>query len=484
MSDIKPFRLIGNLYFVGTYEASSHLIDTGDGLILLDTGYERTAEAVASGVTELGFNMADVKLILHSHGHYDHTDATPALLTQCNAKTYLAREDIKYIKGWMPDFYYADGQEISLGNTRIKCLFTPGHTEGTYSFFFDVEENGEVYRVGTFGGASANQLKKAYLNSHDCSYLNRGLFFKSLEKLRKEHVDVFMGNHSWQNHTREKAELMKTAARNPFIDPTEWPRFLDACERKMEKVLLEDSRNHFVNYAHRGASSYAPENTFLSFYTGLYMGANGIETDVRMTRDGVLVLFHDKTIERVTGEEGCVADYTLAELMQFTVSGKGLTDKIVVFEDFLQHFAFRDITFAIEIKQRGIEPQVVDLLRKYRMEKKTVVTSFMADAIRNVREYAPDIRVGLLTKTVDAEILAFLQEIGAEEICPAASEITAEKVHEWHRLGFNVRAYGVTNEAVMKNVYDCMADGMTVNFPDKLTAYIQECLEKETPPEK
>jgi len=70
-------------------------------------------------------------------------------------------------------------------------------------------------------------------------------------------------------------------------------------------------RGVFVNYAHRGASAYAPENTFLAFYTGLYMGANGIERDVQMTKYGVLVLFHEDTITRLTGAEGSASDYTL-----------------------------------------------------------------------------------------------------------------------------------------------------------------------------
>ena len=106
----------------------------------------------------------------------------------------------------------------------------------------------------------------------------------------------------------------------------------------------------FINYAHRGASEYLPENTLLSFYTGVYMKANGIETDVRRTKDGVLVLFHDNTLERVTGDPRSVEECTLAELMELDVKKDGYTDKIVVFEDFLSKFAFRDILFAIELK--------------------------------------------------------------------------------------------------------------------------------------
>ena len=156
----------------------------------------------------------------------------------------------------------------------------------------------------------------------------------------------------------------------------------------------------FINYAHRGASTYTPENTFLAFYTGIYMGANGIETDVQKTKDGVLVLFHDTTITRLTGVEGALSDYTLEELKQFTFEKDGLCDKIVVFEDFLKQFAFRDITFAIEIKQAGIEAEIADMMRKFHLEQKAIVTSFMPECIAAIKEYAPEFRIGLLCREI------------------------------------------------------------------------------------
>ena len=242
----------------------------------------------------------------------------------------------------------------------------------------------------------------------------------------------------------------------------------------MKSFTTERNRRAFVNYAHRGASQYAPENTFLAFYTGIFMGANGIETDVQMTKDGILVLFHDNTIERLTGESGSVSDYTLEELKQFTFEMNNLTDKIVEFEDFLERFAFQNITFAIEIKQRGIESQIVDMIRKYNVCEKVVVTSFMLDCICKIKEYAPELRIGYLKRGVDDEDVRQLKAIGADEVCPHASEVTTEKVEMWHKEGFNVRAWGVENEELMQNVYDCMADGMTVNFPDKLAAYMKK----------
>lgn len=230
----------------------------------------------------------------------------------------------------------------------------------------------------------------------------------------------------------------------------------------------------FVNYAHRGASEYCPENTFLSFYTGIFMGANGIETDVQKTRDGILVLFHDDTVTRLTGAEGSISDYTLEELQRFVFTRNGLSDKIVVFEDFLRHFACRDLRFAIEIKQEGYESEVADLIRKYNLVPKCTITSFIFNCLRTMRQYAPEIKIGYLTENNVEEGVQDLLAIGGEEICPESCDVSVESVRRWHQAGLNVRAWGVKNEQVMHHVFECGADGMTVNFPDKLTALMND----------
>lgn len=230
----------------------------------------------------------------------------------------------------------------------------------------------------------------------------------------------------------------------------------------------------FTVYAHRGASEYAPENTMSSFFLGLKIGANGIETDVRKTKDGVLVLFHDDTLERVVGKEGGVGDYTYDQLLQMRVKNDktGTEDIIVSFEDFLKYFGFRDIMFAIEIKEKGIEKDILALLEKYGMRQKTVITSFEFDCIKTVKELDASYKVGYLVSDFDDERLNKVKEIGAEQLCPQAKNVTAEKVKLWHDMGYNVRAWGVTNVRLMKNAYDCGVDGMTVNFPDLLVSYL------------
>lgn len=239
----------------------------------------------------------------------------------------------------------------------------------------------------------------------------------------------------------------------------------------------------FVNYAHRGASTYCPENTMLSFYTGIYMGANGIETDVQITKDGILVLFHDDTCNRILGIDGSVKDYTYEELLQYNVKNGSLYDKVPTFEDFLVHFSHFDLTFAIELKVKGIEREVAAMIHRFGIADKVIITSFIFDAIAEMKKVAPELRIGFLTKLfpnpeiddvvtdASAEVINKLVEMGAYEICPKGSDITAERVAEWHRLGLGVRAWGISDTEIMKKVYDAGADGMTVNFPDKLTEY-------------
>ncbi|MBQ9760188.1 MAG: endonuclease/exonuclease/phosphatase family protein [Clostridia bacterium] len=236
---------------------------------------------------------------------------------------------------------------------------------------------------------------------------------------------------------------------------------------------MKKERDLFVNFAHRGASEYMAENTLSSFYRGLRMGANGIETDVQITKDGVLVLFHDDTLARVTACEGEVKDYTYDELCRMRVRNAktGEEDIIVRFEDFLRYFGWRELTFAIEIKKSGYEKEVVDMLERFEMRDKTVITSFKFPCIEAVKAYRPDYKVGYLIKDLDDEKYENMKRIGCEQICPQAKCVTAEKVLAWRALGFSVRAWGVSNEEIMKATADAGVDGMTVNFPDLLTKY-------------
>ena len=129
---VEPFRIFGNLYFAGTIPASCHLIDTGDGLILIDTGYPQNFYLVIESIWELGFRPADVRYIVHSHGHYDHMGATRSLVELTGARNFIGAADrdfvtwdnplnwanelgFEFTEAFEPDVLLNDGDVISLG---------------------------------------------------------------------------------------------------------------------------------------------------------------------------------------------------------------------------------------------------------------------------------------------------------------------------------------------------------------------------------
>ena len=233
----------------------------------------------------------------------------------------------------------------------------------------------------------------------------------------------------------------------------------------------------FVNYAHRGASAYAPENTMVSFRMGLEMGANGIETDVQETKDGVLVLFHDKTIERCSNGVGRVSDYTYSELLELDFgSWKGEKyrgEPIAAFEDFAREFFPMDITFAIELKSPGIERKVYDIIKRYAVHDKIYVSSFDFENLRAMSLVSDEIKLcWLMVGEITQEHLDKVKSIGGVQIAPKCAFVTPEGVALAKANGIGVRLWGTSDEEIMRKVYTLDTEGMTVNFPDKLHAYI------------
>ena len=235
--------------------------------------------------------------------------------------------------------------------------------------------------------------------------------------------------------------------------------------------------NKFVIYAHRGASEYYPENTLSSFAAGVDMGADGIETDVQISKDGVLMIYHDDFMKDKTGFEGSICDYTYEELRAARVKNAkyGRTDCLMTFEDFLKYFAWRDLTLAIELKVAGIGALVIEMLRKYDALEKSIVTSFIYDALVECYNYDKNVKLGWLYGKRTEETLERLRAIGAYQACPKAADITEEDLIAYKNAGLITRAWGIANTDIMKRAVEMGVDGgMTVNFPDKLIEYMKD----------
>lgn len=248
---VKPSKIWGNLYFVGVRAVCTHLIDTGDGLIIIDPGYFESLHVIVNNIWELGFRPTDIKYIVISHGHFDHMDAVEALAAMTGAKTFIGRADLPLLTGeiyhypirsFQPDVLLDDGDVISLGNTSIRCVSTPGHTEGTMSFFFDVTDGEKTYRAGLFGGAGTNTLKKAFLTENNLPFDCRQKMMDSIQKVKQEKVELFLGNHLENNCTEEKLAALPGAEINPFLanSQQEWESFLEKRLNAVRKVIAEN----------------------------------------------------------------------------------------------------------------------------------------------------------------------------------------------------------------------------------------------------
>ena len=128
--------------------------------------------------------------------------------------------------------------------------------------------------------------------------------------------------------------------------------------------------NTFVNYAHRGASAYAPENTMAAFKKAFQIGTNGIELDLQKTKDEKIVIFHDDKIDEKSNGTGKISDYTYKELLEFDFgswfSEEFENEKIVLFEDFMKEVSSKDLILAIELKEEGIEKETLEIIKKYK----------------------------------------------------------------------------------------------------------------------
>ncbi len=254
-------KIFGNLYFVGTKPASTHIIDTGEGLIMLDSGYQHSLYSVIDGIYNVGLDAHDLKYIIHTHGHIDHFGATRALVELTGAKTFLGEADRQYANGELdlsyakeldmefneifePDILVNDGDIIELGNTKIKAVATPGHTPGAMSYFFDVTNGKDTFRAGLHGGMGINTLSREFLDKYNLPHSLRGDFKRSMLRLNEEKVDIFLGNHMQHNRTEAKAEKVRNGEEYAFVNPDEWEKYNLWCIKNLEKMIEMENKNN------------------------------------------------------------------------------------------------------------------------------------------------------------------------------------------------------------------------------------------------
>lgn len=235
-------------------------------------------------------------------------------------------------------------------------------------------------------------------------------------------------------------------------------------------------------FAHRGFSGKYPENTLLAFKEALKLDIDGIELDVHKSKDGKLVVIHDEDVKRTFQGSGEIKNLNYDELLKLKCSKNGFEEnlecRIPLLEEVLDLIKDRDIILNIEIKNdivsyENIELDVLNLINKFGVKNKILISSFNHKALRRVKELQDDINIGVLYEEEIPNVIEYAKEIGAYAIHPCKSLITDEIVKEAHDNNIKVNVYTVNKEADVKRLNSWNVDGIFTDYPDSAVEVIK-----------
>lgn len=252
-----PFRIAGNLYYVGSADLASYLIVTPQGDILINSSIKSSVPLIKKSVETLGFRFSDIKILLISHGHYDHCAGSAEIEHLTRAKYFVMDADVPVVKsGGRDDFNYAadksmwfppahvdrvlhDGDQVQLGGMVLVAHLTAGHTKGTTTWTMDENEAGRTLHVVIVGSPNVNPGYKLVGNAkypQIAADYQHG--FKVLKSLQ---CDVFLGAHGGYFGLQQKYARLKAGDPNAFIDPLGYRNYIDDREQAFEAELKRQS---------------------------------------------------------------------------------------------------------------------------------------------------------------------------------------------------------------------------------------------------
>lgn len=249
----KPFRIIGNIYYVGTNNLACYLITTPGGHILLDTALEESAPIVRANIAALGYKLNYIRVLLSSHAHYDHVAGHAEMKKATGAQVYATAADAPILesggtKGFHPltpykpvkvDRIIKDGETFQFGNVALTAHLTPGHTEGNTTWTTTVEEKGQKYNVVFAGSMSINPGVRLVNNTAWPAVADA--YARSFQKLKSLRCDVFLGPHAPFFEMEAKVQrLTANPATNPFIDPEGYRNYIASFEKLYNEQLQRE----------------------------------------------------------------------------------------------------------------------------------------------------------------------------------------------------------------------------------------------------
>ncbi len=248
-----PFRIIGNIHYVGTNNLACYLITTPAGHILIDTALAESAPIVRANIASLGFKLKDIRIILSSHAHFDHVAGHADMKQATGAQVYATAADAEVLesggtKGFHPltpyqpvkvDKIIRDGEVVRFGKVALTAHLTPGHTEGNTTWTTTVEENGKKYDVVFVGSMSINP--GVHMVNYPAWPAIAEAYAKSFQRLKSFHCDVFLGPHAPFFEMEAKVRRMKAESKsNPFVDPEGYRNYIASFEKLYQEQIQKE----------------------------------------------------------------------------------------------------------------------------------------------------------------------------------------------------------------------------------------------------
>ncbi len=247
---LPPYRVISNLYYVGTNYLASFLITTPQGHILINPDYKESVPLIRASVEKLGFHFSDIRIILISHAHDDHAAGCALAKRLSGAKLMVMDADVGEIEGggagdfqyvhqhWAPakvDRILHDRDTVTLGGTTLIARLTPGHTKGCTTWTTEIEEGGHLYHVVIVGSPNVNPGYKLIGNRQYPQIATD--YQKTFRVLSSLPCDIFLGAHGVYYDMDDKLKKLRAGGRNPFIDPEGYRAYIKERERAFRAEL-------------------------------------------------------------------------------------------------------------------------------------------------------------------------------------------------------------------------------------------------------
>jgi metallo-beta-lactamase class B len=252
-TQLPPFRIAGNLYYVGSQDLAAYLIVTPQGNILINSNLQSSPPQIRKSIEALGFKYSDTKILLISHAHYDHCAGSAEIKRETAAKYEVMAQDVPVVEsGGHNDFHYAsdktmwfpstkvdrilhDGSSVALGGITLTAHLTAGHTKGTTTWTLDEKENGRTLHVVIVGSPNVNP---GYKLVHNKTYLQIATDYQhQFAVLKNLPCDIFLGAHGLYFDMLAKYDRFKNGDKNPFIDPAGYKAYIADREQAFETEL-------------------------------------------------------------------------------------------------------------------------------------------------------------------------------------------------------------------------------------------------------